>query len=230
MQAALNQFIENIKTTQNLGKIYEYLKNDQKIPMDLSDLLRSQYVYAVSALDKFVHEIIRIGMLESFDGKRAKTMAYENFTISAKTMAIIQEKSIKKPAIIDESNDSLPFLYQPEGLPSYYFEQEILLKHKTNAYQDPKKIADGLSLIWSEPYKWQKIAASITNEQREVIKEDRVKQTLENIVQRRNQIVHEADINPLNNEKNDIELKDAGYSVAFIQKIGIAIFEKINPS
>jgi hypothetical protein len=211
MLTAHNQFLHNIKYIRELDSLYHSLKDTQNLPNDLSDLLRAELVYAVSALDKLVHELIKIGMIEAFNGNRPKTKAFERFTISAKTLDKIRE------TIIERQNITSPPI--PDDLPEYWFEQEIVLKHKSNSYQDPQKIADGLSLIWEEPHKWQKISGAISSD------EKNTKTQLEIIVARRNQIVHEADIDLQTGLRNIISDIDAKESVDFIEKIGAAIFD-----
>lgn len=188
--------------------LYEHLKKNFE-SLDLSDILRAQQVYAVSALDKLIHELVRIGMLHSFLGVRVKTSKFNNFPISLETHLKIQE--IQKQS-------SLLSLETPE----YFFEQEIIVKHKHLSFQDPEKIADALSFIWEEKQKWQKIANHLA------LSEDVVKKTLKNIVSRRNQIVHEADIDLQTDSRNIIEASDVKYSVEFIDKLGLSIFELVS--
>jgi hypothetical protein len=182
MQTAHNQFLHNITYVKELDSLYRFLKDTQSLSNDLSDLLRAEIVYAVSALDKLVHELVRIGMIQAFNGSRIKTKSFDGFTLSAKTL-----DKIKSTAIERMQNPTRPPLQ--DELPEYWFEQEILLKHKSNSYQDPKKIGEGLSLIWQEEHKWQTIATMLNLNERDT------KTQLETIVSRRNQIVHEADIN-----------------------------------
>ncbi|WP_217607253.1 hypothetical protein [Chitinophaga sp. GbtcB8] len=104
--------------------LHAHLKNDLKLPNDLSDLLRAQWVYAVSALDKLIHEFVRIGMIETFNGSRNKTSKFNSFPVSMSTLINIQSSSVP---------------------PSHYwFEQEIIQRHKQLSFQDPEKIADAL--------------------------------------------------------------------------------------
>ena len=65
----------------NISKgLYNYI-GEQKVPIDASDLLRWQWVIAVSALDKYIHDIVRIGMIQEFKGLRPKTDKYNSFRI-----------------------------------------------------------------------------------------------------------------------------------------------------
>jgi hypothetical protein len=50
MQIAHNQFLHNINYVRDLDSLYHFLKDTQSLPNDLSDLLRAEIVYSVSAL------------------------------------------------------------------------------------------------------------------------------------------------------------------------------------
>jgi len=198
MHNAYKQFNDNIKYVKDLDTLFEYLSDVQKLPNDLTDLLRAEWVYSVSALDKLVHELVRIGMLQSFLGLRAKTKKFNAFTISVDTLSNIQIATIP-PA-------------------EYWFEQEIIQKHKALSFQDPDKISDALSLIWEENSKWQKISLPLS------IPENDVKVTLKTIVSRRNQIVHEADLDLISGIRQTIDRQDTLKTVDIITRIGESIY------
>lgn len=209
MQKAFEQFNRNIKTVKEMDALYHHLTNELKLPNDLSDILRSQLVYAVSALDKLIHELIKVGMLETFINQRSKTSKFNNFSISLETYNNIQQ-----------TNQQQPNTLQLEP-PEYFFEQEIIVKHKYLAFQEPDKIADALSFIWEEKQKWQKIALLFN------ATDDDIKKKLKSIVSRRNQIVHEADIDLQTNLRNSIDKSDVKEAVDFIFKLGENIFHVI---
>ena len=75
MQSALDQFQGNIARVRNLGCIYRALEGQTTAAVDLSDLLRAELVLAVSALDQYIHELVRLGMLEINQGARQETPA-----------------------------------------------------------------------------------------------------------------------------------------------------------
>ena len=78
-----------------------------------------------------------------------------------------------------------------------------------------------MSLIWLEEYKWQKIATLLSTNQKDL------QTTLNEIITRRNQIVHEADINLQTGLRNEIIDTDVTYSVDFIEKLGTAIYNLV---
>ncbi len=211
MQTAIKQFNDNIKSIRELDALYHHLKDDLKLSNDLSDLLRAEIVYAVSALDKLVHELVRIGMLEIFEGQRESTLTYEGFTLSAKTLDKIKTTAIARAKNIAPQS--------PMDTPEYWFEEQIILKNKSESFQEPDKIKKGLSLIWKEEYKWQKIA-NLMQMQEKVLQN-----TLKTYVDRRNRIVHEADVDIQTGKKSLIEPNETTQIVDFIEKLGKAIFD-----
>lgn len=201
MVEALNQFKHNFEKIYELDAIYDHLVNHLKLPNDLQDILRAEVVYAVSALDKLIHELVRIGMIETFEGQRPMTEAYKNFQIP---LSLQLEMSMNNPLV---------------SPPSYLLEQAIITSHSHLSFQDPNKIAKALSLIWDEGHKWQNIATAMgENNQRNVTIE------LKNIVARRNKIVHESDFDIVINQKSELFQEDSSRMISFIERLGIAIY------
>jgi len=210
MYKAFEQFNSNIKAVKEMDALYHHLTSDLKLPNDLSDILRSQLVYAVSALDKLIHELVKTGMLQAFINHRTKTSKLNSFSISLETYNNIQQTSQQQPNTLQLET------------PEYFFEQEIIVKHKYLAFQEPDKIADALSFIWEEKQKWQKIALLFN------ASDDDIKKRLKSIVSRRNQIVHEADIDLQTNLRKSIEERDIKEAVDFILKLGENFFKYCN--
>lgn len=146
--------------------LYEYLSIN-KVPLDSSDLLRWQWILSVSALDKYIHDIVTAGMVEQFLNRRATTPKFNAFQLS---MNVINNLAIA-PA------------------PEIEFRNEVMRRNSYLAFQDPEKIADALSYIWNEPNKWNVISGNMATH----IDPATLKTKLKNIVVRRNQIVHEGD-------------------------------------
>ncbi len=166
MKDALNIFDSLIHQTNISKGLFCYL-NEKKIPIDATDLLRWQWVLAVSALDKYIHDIVCIGMVQEFSGTRPKTEKFKTFRINMDGYA------------------NLSSSFSPE----LDFEKEVIRQHSFLAFQLPDKIADALSYIWSEKNKWKEISSNMATP----ISESDLKIKLTNIVIRRNQIVHEGD-------------------------------------
>ncbi len=201
MNNAFQQFQQNIRSCNELMALYDHLVFHLLLPNDLSDLLRSQFVNSISALDRLIHEFIRIGAVQTFVGTRPRTPKFESFSISLNTY--------------------FNCLNNPFPSTEYWFEQEVILRNKHLSFQDPEKISEGLSLIWIETHKW----AVISN--RMGINERTLKTRLKTIVSRRNQIVHEADINPVTNTLSPIDRSEVQDTVTFIHSLGSAIYQSV---
>lgn len=197
MRNSLALFNTNIINTRNLEGLYTYLSSQIVSPIDYDDLLRSQIVYSVSAFDKLIHDLVRIGMVDIFSGNRSTTPKYMSELISIELHGNLIGASIPPK--------------------EHLFEQAIFNKLKFIAYQEPDKVADGLSYIWDEKHKWQKIATIMG------MTDSIVKTTLKLIVARRNAIVHEADIDPITNTKFPITQIECIQATDFLHNCGNAI-------
>lgn len=82
MQRALSQFENNLLYIRELDVLYLHLSGTLTPIVDLSDILRAELVYLVSALDKLIHELVRIGMIEIFNNQRSPTNKSNSFSIS----------------------------------------------------------------------------------------------------------------------------------------------------
>ncbi len=86
MLSPIEQFRENITRVQVLDGVHTALDNTTTTALDLTDLLRAQIVMIVSALDLYIHEITRIGMLEVYNGQRPQTDAFLRFQVTLETL------------------------------------------------------------------------------------------------------------------------------------------------
>jgi len=200
MYKSLSDFQQNVVSVRELASLHDYLLDHLK-PMAFDDLLRFEIVYSVSAFDKLVHDLIRIGMVSIFTGKRPPTAKYLAERISLSAYGSMSTATVPPK--------------------EYYFEQEVISKLRTVTYQAPENIADGLSYIWDEKYKWQKISAAMA------MTEDAVKTQLRLIVDRRNKIVHEADVDIISGGKLTISKQDCEATLAFIEKCGEEIVKLV---
>lgn len=201
---AKSRFDSGIQRIRNLDSVYTHLVSNLHYPEnDVSDILRSELVYVISSFDRFIHDVVKQGMVESFLGTRVATNAYKNFSIS-----------LEQVEAIKHANQTPP--------PETIFENAIRDNHKHLAFQDPKKVVEALSLIWLEEHKWQQIAICMS------LTENDVRVELKNIIIRRNQIVHEGDIELLTGNIQPIIYTDTKRSVDFIESLVNCIFGLIS--
>ena len=198
MNSAFRSFEEEIDSASQLASLFTFVSQQIVSPFSFEDLLRAQLVYTMSAFDKLMHDLVRIGMVQSFMGARPPSPKYLAFPVTLKTHQDITSASIP-----------------PQ---EYHFEQAVFASMKHLSFQDPEKVTDALSMIWIEDHKWQKIAAQMG------ISIHDAKTTLRTIAGRRNAIVHEADIDPITQAKRNILPSDATIVTDFIKRCGTAIF------
>ncbi|MFE6795331.1 HEPN domain-containing protein [Paenibacillus chitinolyticus] len=200
MNSSLELFKSILKDTRNSRALYQFLKNVVKPPYDYSDLLRWQWAQTVSALDKLIHDLVRVGMVESFLGKRPPTPKFLGFGFTL---------------------DVYFQLAQNTASATYLFEQMVTQKHGYLSFQEPDKIADALSNIWNEQHKWRKISLELGFD------ENYTKTLLKNISIRRNQIVHEGDYSNILLQRQPISEDDVDTVLDFVDKIGEVIYNLV---
>lgn len=166
MKRAFNIFKESMNNTLICSALYEFLDNKIKPPLDYSDILRWQWAQSVSAFDKLMHDLILQGMIDEFEGRLPQTPKFNSFPLTTKQFFIITSNhpssSVEFSKIVSEYLEHLSF-------------------------QASKKISEGLSFIWIEEHKWQKISHAMHKN------ENDVKTQMDLIATRRNQIVHQSD-------------------------------------
>lgn len=168
MQSAIDLFRISIARVRDLIAVHNSLKAQTSNVLDLSDMLRSALVLAVSALDYYIHEVVRIGMLEIHRGQRPEPPAFSGFQISL--------------------GNARAGINAGQNIASW-LEDEIRQRHSYKSFQQPIAIADAVRLICDKKL-WEEVSINMGSPAKDI------KQQLSRIVDRRNKIAHEADIDP----------------------------------
>lgn len=204
MLNTLQQFRENIKRARALRGMYQALHQLMTPAIDATDLLRAQHVMASSALDYYIHEITRIGMLEVYHGKRPRTDAFLKFEVQVSAVLIP----------IDDALKGNPVLLQNDR----WLDGEIRRKHGHMTFQHPDKIANAIRLF-SNCTLWPAVASQLNQQVPDV------KDKLKLIYQRRNQIAHQTDVSPAQSGSlYPISPADSTNTVDFIEEVCEAIY------
>ncbi|KKI72364.1 hypothetical protein VU09_29205 [Burkholderia pseudomallei] len=201
MLSAKGVFQRNIRQANELGALYDHLSTAVAIPEQFDDLLRSQIVNSVSAFDKLMHDLIRIGMVRIFENRRPTTGKYLTEAVAIQYLPGLAAGAVPPPPV--------------------RFEEIVREKLSKLSFQEPIKIVDGLSYIWNESQKWQQIALGLG------ISDDDVKRKQKLIVTRRNAIVHEADLDPVTNQKQAITRAEATDISDFLSALGNRICDLV---
>lgn len=241
MQSALDQFRISITRVRDLISLHNSLNAQSTTALDLSDMLRSALVLGVSALDYYIHEVVTLGMLEIQRGQRLEPAPGRNSSHSAFSLFKVslggarQERLIaldiaswlendiaqtQGPAFLQQSytvSSLLPAIatsIENQLNNTAWLEDEIREQLGYKSFQDPKKIADAIRYI-SDKKLWQEVATQMGKQQEDI------KQQLKAIVDRRNQIAHEADIDPTYGigSRRNIDAVSVAEAVDFIEEI-----------
>ncbi|MEQ8962165.1 MAG: HEPN domain-containing protein [Coleofasciculus sp. C2-GNP5-27] len=219
MQSALDQFRISIVRVRELISLHNSVKAQSTTALDLSDILRAALVLAVSALDYYVHEVVTLGMLEIHRGQRSEPNPPRNSSQSAFSRFQVSLGGARQERLIAmdiaswleneiQQSQGSSFLQQSHTVSALlpvissgilnrlnnasWLEDEVRERLSYQSFQQPEKIADAIRLI-SDKKLWEEVAQKLGRSAKEV------KQQLSAIVDRRNKIAHEADIDPTYN-------------------------------
>lgn len=229
---AFDSFSQNISRVKDIATIYTTIHDTRiRLHINLDDLLRMQIVYVVGALDKLIHDLIKVGLRHTYFHNSLQTNAFLKDTVLFRDVfEIIQ--------ILKTSND----VVSQEIEIARYLDDIINKKLSYLSFQAKDKILDGLAYIWQPAIinsqgrsiglnKWKLIVQEMSN--LEVSYQTRNEQDIERelslIVSKRNSIAHEADMD-MNHTIRPILYDEVQNSVRFIEVLGTAIFNLIQSS
>ena len=113
------------------------------------------------------HELVRLGMLESYHGRRPQSDSFLRFPV-------VMERTLQAINSLGKDN---------------WLDNQIRASHCHRSFQTPDNIADAVRLI-SDVQLWNAVATHLG------LARQYIRERLTLIVGRRNQIAHEADIDP----------------------------------
>lgn len=216
MLSALDQFRISIARVRDLISIHNSVKAQSTLALDLSDILRAALVLSVSALDYYIHEVVTLGMLEIHRGQRSEPNPTPNSSQSSFSRFQVSLGGARQERLLAvdiaswleneiRQNQGISFLQQSHTVSALlpvisnsilnrldnasWLEDEVRERLGYQSFQQPDKIADAVRLI-SDKKLWDEVSIKIG------ISTKDIKQRLSAIVDRRNKIAHEADINP----------------------------------
>ncbi len=216
MQSALDQFRNSIIRVRDLIALHNAINTQSSSALDLSDILRSALVLTVSALDYYIHEVVTLGMLEIHRGQRLEPNPPVNSSQSAFSRFQVSLGGARQERMIAldianwleneiQQNHGSTFLQQSYTVSALlpiisdsvlnrlnnaaWLEDEIRERLGFQSFQQPDKIADAIRLI-SDKKLWDEVGIQMSKPAKDI------KQELSAVVDRRNKIAHEADIDP----------------------------------
>ena len=193
MSLQKDTFDKCVCSCMELEGIYNYLKSNH-VTTEINALLRSEYVLLVSAFDCYIHQVVRQKLVDSFFlGTSVCDEALLPFS-TAQRACIETDSAIKRDILIPAIETRLSY----------------------DSYQSPKSIEHALGLIGLRSI-WSSLSPGMR------MNADDIKLQLSLIVKRRNQIAHEADLDPTTGEYRIIENSDVYICRDFLSRLVIQI-------
>lgn len=177
----------------------------------LSELLRATVVTAVSALDRYVHDLVTHhcwSLLSKAEDRIPSELAKLRLPVLATKRALekLRANKTSKPGLLIRAAV-----------------QEVL--HRDHTFQKPDAIKQAMRMLGITDF-WSKVASQLAGSPTPEV----VKNRLREIVDRRNQVVHEADVIRKTKAKRttlrDISEKHARDAVKWIKEFATAV-EKV---
>jgi hypothetical protein len=176
--AELAAFDRHVARARDLAAAAASLEHSLTGAMDLTDMYRAAFVQGVSALDTFIHAEVRVRMIDTFFGPDSGTPAFDRFRVSLASVSAALA-SQNQPAVRIN-----------------WLDAEIREQHSYLSFQQPDKVADAVRLI-SDVKLWDELALHLGQGPVSGDSGAKVlKRRLTLIVDRRNTIVHESDLDP----------------------------------
>jgi len=181
--------------------LHAYIAGKLTAVMSADELLRAEWVARVSALDLYVHELVTQNMVSIFEGVRSSCPGFSKFHCSSDALLRIRYASTPADA-------------------SAAFDLEVRSKLSRVTYQFPEDIADGIRLIsacelWNDIALAKGATAATKSSLAKSLKRD-----LSLVVERRNKIVHEGDLQPsIPRTPWPISRVDVSYAAKFIEEL-----------
>jgi hypothetical protein len=194
-------FAEVWQRCAEIETLHTYLAGKLTPALSADELLRAEWVARVSALDLYVHELVAQNMMKIFDGTRNGCPGFYKFQCSSDTLLRIKHAVTPADA-------------------SAAFDLEVRSKLSRVTYQFPEDIADGIRLVsgvelWSEIALAKGASAATKGTLAKSLKKD-----LSLIVERRNKIAHEGDLQrSIPRTPWPVTRADVSYVAGFIENL-----------
>ena len=160
-----------------LETLHAYIKQNTTPAISGDELLRAEWAMRVGALDLYIHELVCQRLVDVFEGRRTSTPAYLRYEVSLETV-----NRIRAAATVTDARAA--------------FDLEMRATLGRDSFQHPEKIAEAIRLV-SPAELWNEVALRLgADEGNKNAFAKEIKRDLALIVDRRNIIVHEGDLQP----------------------------------
>lgn len=199
MVNAVLMFRRNRSRILDLEAVYDLMMDHAPLLQNqLDELLRAQLVQIVSSFDTFIHDCVRIGIVRQFINGGARSSSLKTYPIPYEDFCAINA--------IPNINDK-----------ALYLNGVIKKINSKDSFQGPVSVEYALGLIGVDKL-WLRVAPGMRMQANDV------KLELANIVNRRNKIAHESDLDALGVSLNPITSEEIDRVMTFVYGLVIQIF------
>lgn len=191
MTKAFMTYDVNRKYTKDLNSIYNYIHSVSPA-FNISQLLRSEYALIISSFDRYIHDLVRERLLYKFSSNCIES---DDNTIELSLYKVQELMKITDPI-------------QKELLLDTYIHQAIA----SSSFQAPRSVEYALSLIGINKV-WTLVSPGLAMQAKDI------RDSLSLYVNRRNKIVHEADLDVFTNVLSSIDLETVNSCDTFISNL-----------
>ncbi|MCX8507063.1 MAG: HEPN domain-containing protein [Alphaproteobacteria bacterium] len=192
--SAIILFKQAWERCQQLSALHTHFSVNISEVLQPDELLRAEWVARVSAMDLFFHELVAETMVLIFEGKVSASKKYVEFKISMKSFDEMRQPDFSS-MLVDTQKASA----------AKYFESEVREYLQNHTLQRPEKISELLKYC-TDIDLWQKLAvkndglvdSTLKGEIDINKKRQNIREKLTAIIDRRNQISHQSDLQPRN--------------------------------
>lgn len=209
IQEIEKHFHDNLDNIKQKFDLFSSLKKSNKLS-EAEDILRFQIVFLDSALDFFMHEIIKLGVLDIYHGSwhGKKTEKYLNLTFQMREI----ESALNNWSKNNDPDDDL------------WLKNWVNKKFNNKTMMDFDSIKDCCNLLDID---YKKIAETIFyNKSSSTKPHDQLKECLNKLYHRRNRIVHQSDRNRKNAQFQPIQKDEVENFINEIEQIVSEIIKK----
>lgn len=173
----LQHFDSIWERASHLSAVHAYLAANATLALRTDEVLRAEWAARVSALDLYIHELVAQRMLDVFERRRPACPAYLRYRLSTETLNRISAAVTPTDA-------------------AAAFDLDVREQLGAKTFQAPDDIAEGIRHC-SPVELWNSVALHQgAPESRKQDFAKTIRRNLSFVVQRRNKIVHEGDLQP----------------------------------
>lgn len=196
---AILMFRRNRARVLDIGAVYDlWIGQDPLLQKQFEEILRAQIVLIISAFDTFIHDCVRIGIVRKYSVSGSLSNQLKRFSIPFCDLVGINNLTTMTEKV-------------------QYLDGVIRKVNSKDSYQSPDSVEYAMGLLGIKNI-WTKVSAGMHMPAADIRSE------LSSIVNRRNKIAHESDLDSLGVSLNPITKAEVSQVLCFIYGLALSIY------